>query len=77
MAGLATKAKEATDDQFLAWMPLIAEGVGDDLNMGAAPNRKTQSPPPWRLRGKTRAARWIAADALRELRNPATIVRIK
>jgi 3-methyladenine DNA glycosylase AlkD len=25
----------------------------------------------------SRSARWIAADALRELRNPATVARIK
>ena len=92
MAGLATKAKDATDEQFLALMPLIAEGAGDDRNMV----KKSVN---WALRqigkrnrrlhplaiaaaveiGKqdSRSARWIAADALRELRNPATIARIK
>jgi 3-methyladenine DNA glycosylase AlkD len=87
MAGLAVKAKDATDEQFAAFLPLIAEAAGDDRNM-------VKKAVNWALRqigkrnrrlhkmamatateiGKqdSRAARWIAADGLRELRNPAT-----
>ena len=91
MAGLAVKDKQATDEQFAAFLPLIAEAASDDRNMV----KKSVN---WALRqiGKrnrrlhklaiaaaeqiarqdSRSARWIAADALRELRNPATISRI-
>jgi len=83
MAGLAVKAKDASDQQFEAFFPLIAEAAVDDRNMV----RKAVN---WALRqiGKrnpnlrklaiaraeevrnldSRAARWIASDALRELR---------
>ena len=92
MAGLAVKDKKASDEQFAAFLPLIAEAANDDRNMV----KKSVN---WALRqiGKrnrrlhrlaiaaaeeirkqdSRPARWIAADALRELRNPATISRIK
>jgi 3-methyladenine DNA glycosylase AlkD len=92
MAGLAVKDKKAADEQFAAFLPLIAGAASDDRNMV----RKSVN---WALRqiGKrnrrlhklaiaaaeeirkqdSRPARWIAADALRELRNPATVSRIK
>jgi 3-methyladenine DNA glycosylase AlkD len=92
MAGLAVKAKSATDEQFTAFLPVIAQAASDDRNMV----KKSVN---WALRqiGKrnrrlhklaiaaaeeirrqdSRSARWIAADALRELRSPATIGRIK
>ena len=92
MAGLAVKAKTATDEQFTAFLPLIAEAARDDRNM-------VKKAVNWALRGigkrnrrlhglaiaaaeevrqqDSRSARWIAADALRELRNPATVARIK
>jgi 3-methyladenine DNA glycosylase AlkD len=92
MAGLAVKAKDATDEQFAAFLPLIAEAADDDRNM-------VKKAVNWALRGigkrnrrlhkmaiaaaveigkqDSRSARWIAADALRELRNPATAARIK
>jgi 3-methyladenine DNA glycosylase AlkD len=92
MAGLAVKARDASDEQFAAFLPLIVEAAGDDRNM-------VKKAVNWALRqiGKrnrrlhkmaiaaaeeirrqdSRPARWIAADALRELRNPATIARIK
>jgi len=82
MAGLASKAKDAPDARFAAFLPLIAEAAGDDRNM-------VKKAVNWALRqiGKrnpqlrrkaieaaenirkqaTRSARWIAADALREL----------
>jgi 3-methyladenine DNA glycosylase AlkD len=83
MAGLAVKARTASDAQFEAFFPLIAEAAVDDRNM-------VKKAVNWALRqiGKrnptlcakaiviaveighldSRAARWIAADALRELR---------
>jgi len=92
MAGLAGKARDASDEQFAAFLPLIAEAARDDRNM-------VKKAVNWALRGigkrnrrlhklaiaaaeeirkqDSRSARWIAADALRELRNPATIARIK
>lgn len=92
MAGLAVKAKHATDEQFIALLPLIGEAAGDDRNL-------VKKAVNWALRqiGKRNrrlhrlaltaaaeigqqdspSARWIAADALRELRNPATAARIK
>jgi 3-methyladenine DNA glycosylase AlkD len=83
MAGLAVKAKEAPDEQFEALLPLIAGAATDPRNMvkkavnwalrsigkrnlhlrraaiAAAENMRTLDSP---------AARWIASDALRELR---------
>ena len=83
MAGLAVKARTASDAQFEAFFPLIAEAAVDDRNM-------VKKAVNWALRqiGKrnsslcakaiataqeiaaldSRAARWVAADALRELR---------
>lgn len=91
MAGLAVKAKDASDEQFTALFPLIAAAAGDDRNMV----KKSVN---WALRqiGKrnrrlhklalaaageirkqdSKPARWIAADAIRELRSEATIARI-
>lgn len=83
MAGLAVKAKDASDAQFEAFLPRIEEAATDDRNM-------VKKAVNWALRqiGKrnarlrmkaiakaeeirqldSRGARWIAADALRELR---------
>jgi 3-methyladenine DNA glycosylase AlkD len=83
MAGLAVKARTASDAQFEAFLPLIAEASVDDRNM-------VKKAVNWALRqfgqrnsslcakaiataeeiGKrdSRAARWVASDALRELR---------
>ena len=83
MAGLAVKARTASDAQFEVFFPLIAEAAVDDRNM-------VKKAVNWALRqiGKRnpalcakaialaeqirnrdcRAARWVAADALRELR---------
>jgi 3-methyladenine DNA glycosylase AlkD len=90
MAGLASKAKSAPDEQFEAFLPLIAEAATDDRNMV----RKAVN---WALRGigkrnrrlmekataaaeqirgiESRSARWIAADALRELRQKSAAMR--
>jgi 3-methyladenine DNA glycosylase AlkD len=83
MAGLAVKAKDASDEEFEAFFPLIEEAATDDRNMvKKAVNwalRQIGKRNP-RLRAKaiakaeeiralnSRAARWIASDALRELR---------
>jgi 3-methyladenine DNA glycosylase AlkD len=83
MAGLAVKARTASDAQFEVFFPLIAEAALDGRNM-------VKKAVNWALRqiGKRnpalcakaialaeqirnrdrRAARWVAADALRELR---------
>jgi 3-methyladenine DNA glycosylase AlkD len=83
MAGLAVKARTASDAQFEAFLPLIAEAAVDDRNM-------VKKAVNWALRqiGKrnpalcvraiataheighrdSRAARWVSTDALRELR---------
>jgi 3-methyladenine DNA glycosylase AlkD len=83
MAGLAVKARTASDAQFEAFLPLIAEAAVDDRNM-------VKKAVNWALRqigkrnsslcakaiatageiGKrdSRAACWVASDALRELR---------
>jgi 3-methyladenine DNA glycosylase AlkD len=83
MAGLAVKARTASDAQFEAFFPLIAAAALDDRNM-------VKKAVNWALRqiGKrnpslcamaiataeklrkldSRAARWVASDALRELR---------
>jgi 3-methyladenine DNA glycosylase AlkD len=92
MAGLAVKARDASDEQFAAFLLLIAEAAGDDRNMAKKAvnwalrqigkrNRRLHkmaiaAAEKIRLQGSP-SARWIAADALRELRNPATVGRIK
>ena len=92
MAGLAVKARDAADETFEKFLAMIADGAGDDRNMvkksvnwalrqigkrnlrlhglaiAAAEEIRQQD---------SRSTRWIAADALRELRNPATIARIR
>jgi 3-methyladenine DNA glycosylase AlkD len=91
MAGLAAGAKGAADENFIAFLPLIAEAAGDERNM-------VKKAVNWALRGigkrnrrlhklaiaasediarqDSRAARWIAADALRELRDPKVVARV-
>jgi 3-methyladenine DNA glycosylase AlkD len=92
MAALAWHDKEATDEVFLGYLPLIERYAFDERNFV----RKAVN---WALRniGKrnralnkaavacarrvakqdSRAARWIAKDALRELTDPKTVARIK
>jgi 3-methyladenine DNA glycosylase AlkD len=83
MAALAVKAKGAPDSRFEAFFPLIAEAAGDDRNfVGKAVNwalrgigkrnpalrdRAIAAAEEIRLQD-SRAARWVAGDALRELR---------
>jgi 3-methyladenine DNA glycosylase AlkD len=92
MAGLAVSDKLAADDRFLAFLPLIEEASDDDRNfvrkavnwalrqigkrnfalnaaaIGAAERIAARG---------TRSARWIAADALRELRSEAVQRRLR
>jgi 3-methyladenine DNA glycosylase AlkD len=92
MAALAWHDKEATDEVFLGYLPVIERYAFDDRNFV----RKAVN---WALRniGKrsrvlnkaaigcahriakqdSRAARWIAKDAIRELTDPKIIKRIK
>jgi len=82
MAGLAVKARTASDAQFEAFFPLIAEAAADERNMVGKAVRwalrqigkrnpacaPRLSPPPgnWRPGFPRRAL--VASDALRELR---------
>jgi 3-methyladenine DNA glycosylase AlkD len=92
MAGLAAGARDAADGQFAAFLPLIADAAGDDRNMvKKAVNWALRGigKRNWRLhrlavaaaeeiaRQGSQPARWIAADALRELRDPKVVARIK
>lgn len=91
LASLTVHDKKATDEQFLARLPLIEAAAGDDRNF-------VKKAVNWALRsvGKRSArchaqaivlaellaarpqapARWIGKDALRELRKPAQIARV-
>src|ERR1017187_8226501 len=92
MAGLAVKRGDVSDEQFAASLPLIVEAAGDDRNIvkkavnwalrniGKRNRRlhKMAIAAAEEIRAQdSRPARWISADALRELRNPATVGRIK
>ena len=82
MAGLAVKDKKSPDERFEALLPLIAEGASDDRNMvkkavNWALRQIGKRNPSLRRKAiaaareirdqGTPSARWIAADALREL----------
>ncbi len=82
MAGLAIKAKQAPDERFVALLPLIAAAATDERNMvKKAVNwalrsigKKNHALRAHAIRTAreitqidSRAARWIASDALREL----------
>jgi 3-methyladenine DNA glycosylase AlkD len=86
MAGLAVKAKDASDEHFEALLPLIAAAATDERNLvKKAVNwalraigkrnpqlRRTAIAAAENIRAlDSPAARWIAADALRELRRGA------
>lgn len=92
MAGLAVKAKEADDEAFAALVPLIAAAATDERNMVKKSvnwalrqigkrNQNLHSlaiETAVRIRSlDSRSARWIASDALRELRSDAVIRRLK
>src|ERR1051326_3174701 len=83
MAGLAVKAKDAPDAQFEAFFPLIREAATDERNMvrkavnwalrqigkrNARLRKLAISQAETIRKIDSKAARWIAGDALRELR---------
>jgi 3-methyladenine DNA glycosylase AlkD len=84
MAGLAVKAKTTPDSAFEAFLPLIAGAAGDSRNFvkkavnwalrqigkrnAALRKAAIAAAEEIRLQGSS-SARWIAADALRELRH--------
>jgi 3-methyladenine DNA glycosylase AlkD len=83
MAGLAGKAKDAPDERFEDLLPLIAAAATDERNMvkkavnwalraigkrNARLRRKAIAAAESIGRMDSRSARWVAADALRELR---------
>jgi 3-methyladenine DNA glycosylase AlkD len=92
MATLAVHDKEAPDARFLALLPVIERHAGDDRNFvkkavnwalrqigkrDAALNR-TAIAAAGRIRAQgSKAARWVAADALRELGSEAVQARLR
>ncbi len=92
MAYLAVHDKSAPDKKFLLLLPIIEREAGDDRNfvrkavnralrqIGKRDHRRNRSAiaAGERLRRQgSRAARWIAADALRELRSEAVQKRLR
>ncbi len=90
MAGLAVHDKKAPDGTFLAFLPILRRESGDNRNfVRKAVNwalRQIGKRNPGLRRAALKealriqkqdspSARWIAADALRELRNPKTPIR--
>jgi 3-methyladenine DNA glycosylase AlkD len=84
MAGLAVASKDTSDEQFEAFFPLIAKAAADDRNMVKkavnwalrqigkrnARLRQLAIAQAEEIRKiDSKAARWIASDALRELRS--------
>ncbi len=87
MAGLAVKAKDAADGHFESLFPFIVEAATDERNMvrkavnwalrqigkrNARLRAKAIAAAEEIARIDSRAARWIASDALRELRRCGT-----
>jgi 3-methyladenine DNA glycosylase AlkD len=92
MAALSVHDKAAGDDKFLAFLPVIVAGSGDDRNF-------VKKAVNWALRqigkrnrrlnkaaikagekiakSESSSARWIASDALRELRSEKTRKRLR
>ena len=92
MARLAVSDKKASDDKFIAFFPHIIEGASDNRNMvKKAVNWAVRQIGKRNIRLHNEAiklselilqlewksAKWIATDALRELKNEKTIARIK
>jgi 3-methyladenine DNA glycosylase AlkD len=92
MAGLAVADKAASDDAFLKFLPLIKRAAMDERNMvkkgvnwalrqigkrNARLNRAALATCREIQRLDSRAARWIASGAQRELQNPAVQGRLK
>lgn len=92
MARLAVRDKKADDAKFLTFFPLIEREASDERNMVKKAVNWALRQIGKRSRGlhreaiacgerigslDCRAARWIASDALRELRQPEIIARIR
>ena len=92
MAGLAVADKAAGDEAFLRFLPLIKRAAMDERNMvkkgvnwavrqigkrNAPLNRVALAVAHEIHRLDSRAARWIASDARRELESPAVQQRLK
>jgi 3-methyladenine DNA glycosylase AlkD len=84
MAALSVHDKTADDDRFLALLPVIIDGSGDERNFvkkavnwalrqigkrNRLLNRAAIKAGEEIARSKSSSARWIASDALRELKN--------
>jgi 3-methyladenine DNA glycosylase AlkD len=92
MAGLAVADKTSSDEAFLKFLPLIVCATGDERNMvkkgvnwalrqigkrSAPLNRAALGACREIRRLDSRAARWIASDAFRELQSPAVQKRLE
>lgn len=91
MACLAAHDKKASDGQFEAFFPLMLQEAGDERNFvkkavnwalrgigkrNQALNRKAIDTAQKMQQLDSKSARWIAADALRELNSPAVQSRL-
>lgn len=92
MAVLAVHDKERRDEDFIKLLPLIERHADDERNFvrkavnwalrqigkrSRKLNRAAIAAARRIAKQNSRAARWIACDALRELQNPKTLARIK
>jgi 3-methyladenine DNA glycosylase AlkD len=92
MAALASHDKTAPDAAFLKFLPAIARGASDERNFvkkavnwalrqigkrNRALNRAAVRAARGIQKQESRAAKWVAADALRELQADYTQVRLK
>ncbi len=92
MARLAVCDKMAGDDAFVSFFPLIRRGAGDERNMvkkavnwalrqigkrSPSLNRRAVAEAEALQELESRSARWVAADALRELRSEAVQARLQ
>lgn len=91
LATLAVHDRRAKDEAFIATLPLIEAAAGDDRNFvkkavnwalrnigkrDLTLNAAAREAALRIQRQGTRSARWIAADALRELTDPAVLARV-
>lgn len=92
MARLAVSDKKADDDKFEQFLPIIEGQVWDDRNFVKKAvnwalrqigkrshylNRKALDTARQIQNSDQKSARWIAADAIRELTDPKTLARIR
>jgi len=92
MAGLATHDKKASDEQFEQFFPMIVREASDERNFVKKAvnwalrgigkrnlylNRRAVETALEIQVNNSKAARWVAADALRELNNEKTLQRLQ